>query len=232
VIRWLAFALLFAQPALAAGLTAPVFVQLKPYLDGQSGTTTATGVEQLPVMAAGYTDQISNMTLEPVGDGSIVHVTVDLNLRTDDITTAPSARFSYMLVAGLPPLDPAYTSWGYTGHFEGLQFAPGGQVSLSGSSALNNSGGSRWYITVSYPNALPVNCEWAHDANPHLLNPCWLSGKTTDSGLRTYQETPFRLRGNLSYLTTWAAVSQWLTAQENTGTVIVTNDPSTPSDHP
>ncbi len=232
--RPLAFAALavLATPACAAPLAGPTMFKILPYLDGQSGAATDAGPEQLPVLASGYTDQLSNMLIEPVGDGSVVHVEVFVNLRTNDVTTIPTARHSYMLIAGLPPLDTYYATSGFAGHFEGVQFRPGGQVSLSGTPALNDTNGSRWYLTVSYPNALPVNCEWVVDTNPHLVNPCWLSGKTTDSGSRTFNETPARFRGTLSYLTSWALVAPWLVAQEIAGKVTPSNDPSLPSDRP
>ncbi|HEY2071627.1 MAG TPA: hypothetical protein VGG48_18855 [Rhizomicrobium sp.] len=228
-IRHLALGLLagfvFIAPALAAPasttypvLTGPTLYTITPYFDGQVGAATGAGAELRPVLADGYSAQRSTALIEPIGDGLVVRVEVWINLATDDITQPGEG---YMMIAGLPPMDgnvgAGTAMFGFSGNFQGLQFLTGGNVSIDAAQSMNDTYGSRWFIVVSYPNTLPVNCEWSYDPNPNLVNPCWLSAKSLLP--LAAGKTPARFRGDVSYLTSWANVAPWLQTQTKAGLV-------------
>ncbi|HEY2071834.1 MAG TPA: hypothetical protein VGG48_19900 [Rhizomicrobium sp.] len=207
-----------ATTASADNLAVPTLFQIQPYFDSQSGAATNIGVERQPTLASGYTSRTSRMLVTPMGDGSVVRVEIWLNLATPDVTAVPTATHAYMLIAGLPPVDPT-NEFGFAGQYQGFQFATGGQLSLDTNAAMNDPNGSRWYVVVSYPDSLPVNCEWKEDSNVHLVHPCWLSDKSTDSGGPNYGQTPMRVRGDLTYVTSWSLVLPWIASQETAHTV-------------
>ncbi len=149
----LALVLIASLPAAAQStLTGPTLFQFLPYFDGQSGAQTSIGVEQQPTLASGYISRASKMTITPIGNGSTVRVEAWLNLATADVTSPPPAKFSYILIAGLPPFDGNGLSWGFAGQYQGFQFAPGGMLSLDANSQLTDGNGGRWYVVVSYPD--------------------------------------------------------------------------------
>jgi hypothetical protein len=114
----------------------------------------------------------------------------------------------------------------FSGNFEGVQFATGGNLSADCSQQDNIASGTRCYIVVSYPDFLPVNCEWNYDANSTYLDitrkepngPCWPQAPYTKGA--TKNMTPMRFRFSGDFFGLVSDFNTWLAANK---TVIRTN---------
>lgn len=223
---------IFPTFAFADVLTQSMALYFSPYMDSQIGAVTGANPEGRPTAPDGWLNNgQSQLYLFPIGDGSLVFVHAQFLLRTDNVASFPNPtrNYNYMLVAGLPPVDPLLAppsgQFTATGNFEGLQAtsgAPGPNLSLDVNYKLNDAHGSRWYVVCSFWGTPPYNAWWNYDGvdseQHNFPNRCWLNGQNTDPLSVNYGKTPFRLSGGLTFVTTWAAVEPWLASQEIAGT--------------
>jgi hypothetical protein len=195
---------LLAGPASAQEGTGWPFTMLVSLsIEGKTGA----GVETDPVFTpAPNAKHEATLFCHETADAVDVNCEIQLTVRVDDFTYVPAKANIFMLIAGLPPLEPAYdlmASW--NGNFGGIYTNGPGQISMDTNATHNDPSGkgSVWWVTASFSNYdAPTNCTWGTST---FVNWCRLGG--ADSSIATPH---IRMIGNMNMTTSMAQFTPWM----------------------